>query len=396
MFDETNGTYSYSISSPSGYFSSPSSGTVPVNGATKTVPITFSKLYTVTFTESGLPAGTEWYVNLTNDTGYVFRGYSTSSTIVFSLVNGTYTFENSTADKIYAPSSYSGTLTVSGSSVTLPIVTFSPVKYTVTFTESGLASGTWYVNISGTSESAAAGSTITYTLSNGTYSYTVSTSNKLYHPSSYTGSVTVSGITPVSVTFVPTTYTVEFTESGLPSGTPWYVNITGLPSSGSITHDSYNVSLQNGSYTYSISTSDKDYAPNAYSGSVQVTGASTSAPSTSFTLQTFSVTFSESGLASGTWYVNISGTSESAAAGSTITYTLSNGTYSYTVSTSNKLYHPSSYTGSVTVSGITPVSVTFNVKPSTSSPPYVIYALVATIAVVGALVSAIVFRRMHK
>ncbi len=324
------------------------------------------------------------------------KSAAAGSAIIYTLSNGTYSYTVSTSNKLYHPSSYTGSVTVSG--VTKTTVTFVKTTYTVEFTESGLPSGTpWYVNITGFPSGPITHDSYNFSLQNGSYTYSISTSDKDYAPNAYTGSLTVNGPTsPVAITFLPVTYTVTFTESGLPSGTPWYVNITGLPTSGPITQTSYSVSLSNGTYMYSISTSDKDYAPNAYTGSVQVTGASTSAPSTSFTLQTFSVTFTESGLASGTWYVNISGSSKSAAAGSAIIYTLSNGTYSYTVSTSNKLYHPSSYTGSVTVSGVTKTTVTFSQSPSTSAPPYVIYALVVVIVVIVALASIVVIRRMHR
>ncbi|MEM3490074.1 MAG: hypothetical protein QXO75_10550, partial [Nitrososphaerota archaeon] len=56
-------------------------------------------------------------------------------------------------------------------------------------------------------------------------------------------------------------YTVTFTESGLPSGTTWYVNITNGPDSGAITGSSYSFSLTNGTYSYTIATSDHTYRP---------------------------------------------------------------------------------------------------------------------------------------
>jgi hypothetical protein len=252
-FSLPNDTYSYTTSTSNKlYHPSSYTGTVDVIGSTPVSIVFVQTTYSVQFTESGLPAGTEWYVNLTNDTGYVFHGYSTSSTIVFSLVNGTYTLENSTADKIYAPSSYSGTLTVSGSSVTLPIVTFSPVKYTVTFSESGLPSGTtWYVNLSNGQSFSSTSDTISFSETNGSYSYTVATSNKIYSPSPYSSSFQVNGNSvPESITFSEVKYTVTFTENGLPAGKSW--SVTFGDSTQSSAADTITFSVINGTYSYTI------------------------------------------------------------------------------------------------------------------------------------------------
>jgi hypothetical protein len=234
--------------------------------------------------------------------------------------------------------------------------------YQAQFTESGLPSGSvWYVNISGYSSSGPiSGGTYTRYLVNGTYTYTVSTANKLYHPS-YSGIISVKGKTSTSEVSFITTYKLTFTESGLPSGTAWYVNLTGMAASGPITHNSYNISVQNGSYSFTVSTSDKTYAPDIYSGSVQVTGSPVTVPIITFTLQTYSVTFTESGLPSGTaWYVNLTnGMTSGSITGSSYSFVMSNGTYSYSISTAEKEYHPEFYTGSISVKGTTPVSVMF-------------------------------------
>ena len=68
----------------------------------------FSKLYAVTFTESGLSSGTNWSVTLAGLTKY-----STSTTITFNEPNGTYTYTVSNTSNYYT-SSYSAIITVSG------------------------------------------------------------------------------------------------------------------------------------------------------------------------------------------------------------------------------------------------------------------------------------------
>ena len=319
--------------------------------------------YTVTFSEIGLPSGTAWYVNIT---GQQTSGPITQSSYSVSLINGTYTYSISTANKDYAPNVYSGSFPVSGSPASVPEITFSLETYTLTFTESGLQSGTWYVNLSnGDQGSAAAGSPITFSLPNDTYSYTTSTSNKLYHPSSYTGTVDVIGSTPVSIVFVQTTYSVQFTESGLPAGTEWYVNLTndtGYVFHGYSTSSTIVFSLVNGTYTLENSTADKIYAPSSYSGTLTVSGSSVTLPIVTFSPVKYTVTFSESGLPSGTtWYVNLSNGQSFSSTSDTISFSETNGSYSYTVATSNKIYSPSPYSSSFQVNGNSvPESITFS------------------------------------
>ena len=154
----------------------------------------------------------------------------------------------------------------------LPL-TASTSTYTVSFTESGLPSGTtWYVNLSGGQSFSSSTSTITFTAPNGTYSYTISTADKTYSPSPYFSSFTVNGASvPVSIAFSKVQYTVKFTESGLPSGTSWYVNLSNGMDSGAITGLSYSFSLTNGTYSYTIENVS-GYTVSPSSGSLTVSG----------------------------------------------------------------------------------------------------------------------------
>jgi hypothetical protein len=118
-----------------------------LNGVTKTMNISVKPMgtyniflnatsiqnYTISFTESGLPLGTLWYVTLNGQTLY-----SNSSEITFKEPNGTYSYTITTENKNYAPNLSSGTLTVKGENVNLTI-TFSLIKPTVTFTEPYIA-----------------------------------------------------------------------------------------------------------------------------------------------------------------------------------------------------------------------------------------------------------------
>ena len=153
--------------------------------------------------------------------------------------------------------------------------------YNLSFVENGLPSGTsWSVNLGGTLQSSTT-STIAFSEPNGTYSYTVASVTG-YTSSPSSGSIKVKGVNAnQAITFTPTTtsvskYTVTFTESGLTSGTVWYVNITNssgsVISSGAITSSSYSFSLTNGTYSFSVS-SVSGYSTSPSSGTITVTGS---------------------------------------------------------------------------------------------------------------------------
>jgi len=306
----------------------------------------------VTFTESGLPPNTKWSVVLDGMTES-----STSSSITFSVPDGTYSFSiNSVSGYSSTPSS--GTVIVNGTNEHEQI-TFTQVKYSVRFTESGLPSGYWYVNITGEPSSGPIPSSqASYSLSlpNGSYSYTISTGNKEYKPL-YTGTFTVNGANVnLGITFNLVTYTITFTENGLPSGTTWYVNLSNRQSySGIGTKITFNE--PNGTYSYTIATVNKNYAPNPFSGTFTVNGNIVNIGIT-FNLVTYKVAFTESGLSSGTnWYVTLNGITKSSL-NNTIIFNEPNGSYSYMISGLSG-YRASIYSGTVNVNGNT-VSVPIN------------------------------------
>ena len=150
------------------------SGSIKVNGASASQSITFTALplgqYSLIFSETGLPTGTNWSV-----TYFGVTEASTSSTIPYTEPNGTWTFTIGSV-KGYTASPESGSITVKGASQVYSI-TFSKsstgTTYAVTFTESGLPSGTnWSVTLSGSTLSSTT-STITFQEANGSYTFTV-------------------------------------------------------------------------------------------------------------------------------------------------------------------------------------------------------------------------------
>ena len=359
---EPNGTYAYTVGAVSGYTASPSSGSVTVNGASQTVAITFkppaSATYAVTFSESGLPSGTSWSVMLNSQTMS-----STTNTITFSEPNGTYAYTVGSVSG-YAASPSSGSVTVNGASQTVAI-TFklsTSTTYAVTFSESGLSSGTsWSVTLNGQTMSSTT-STITFSEPNGSYAYTVGAVSG-YTASPSSGSVTVNGGTQsVSIVFTSTSYLVWFTETGLPGGTSWSVTLNAqtLTSTGS----TITFSETDGGYAYTVG-SVNGYNAFPSSGTVTVNGASQTVfiafnPTTA---TTFPVTFSEAGLPAGTnWSVALGG-SMSSSTSSTVTIHVVNGSYAFTVGNVPG-YTASPLSGSLTVNDA-PVSqaVTFSPLP---------------------------------
>ncbi len=328
-------------------------------------PSLFGTNYTVTFTETGLPAGSNWSVQvcITNecddDGGALFQS-SNGSSISFSLANGTYFFQVPEVNETDAQPGQ-GSFTVAGASPAPIAVHFGPpTLYTVTFVETGLAAGTnWSVALGGYGGQNAQGnqsgngsqqdlglfaggfdgwgdgfnmtnnSTLTLSLPNGSYSYTVFnvTNYSIVGPS--TGSLNVSGASPapIQVTFAAAaSYPVTFVEQGLANGTNWTVELHGMSSWGAqgnqwggdddgsemsfqqtTATSSMAFNLLNGTYRFHVEEVD-GYAANFSSGRLNVSGGPVTIQINFTALPTYNVTFNESGLPNGTdWGLKIFG-----------------------------------------------------------------------------------------
>ena len=360
-FVVSNGTYSYTVGQISGYSASPSSGTLTVTNGNVNVTITFAAVaptkYPVAFSETGLTSNTTWSVAL-NGTS---RSASAPSTISFSETNGSYSFTVGALTG-YTASPSSGSVSVKGAAVNQSVAfthaTSAPTKYNVTFTETGLANGTsWSVTLNGTVGSATAPASISIPEPNGTYAYTVGAISG-YSASPSSGSVAVSGsavtqaIAFSSSSTPPQSYSVTFSEIGLPAATTWSVTLNGSTSS-ALAPGSIQFSERNGTYSFTVG-SVSGFSASPSSGSVAVNGVGVNQSirfsSTSSTTK-HAVTFAESGIPSGTrWSVTLNSTTQSATAPSSIGFNLTDGTYSFSVgAVSGYAADPSS--GSITVSG---------------------------------------------
>jgi type VI secretion system secreted protein VgrG len=371
-------------------------GQVSLADSTITVPTTTSvSTYAVTFTETGLTAGTSWSVT--------FGGVpasSTTTTIGFNVVSGNYTFTVTVVGYIATPSA--GYLVVHGAAAGKTIVCTAAAAGTfgVTFTESGLPSGTsWSVTFNGALNSSTT-TTIGFKVAGGTYSYTTGVVSN-YTASPPTGSLTVNGaFASQTITFTAggqKTFGVTFTESGLASGTSWSVIFGGAPNSSTATTIGFNV--VNGNYTFTVTVVGYIATPSA--GYLLVNGAAASQTITfkAAAPGTFGVTFTESGLPSGTSWSVTYDEKQNTSTTATIGFTVASGNYTYTVgAVANYTASPS--TGYLVVNGAAASqTITFTATSSSSSGiPWWEWAVVAVVVVAAAVAigTAIALRQRGK
>jgi hypothetical protein len=261
--------------------------------------------YNVTFNETGLPAGTNWTVSVFWHGGWMhfpLRGHHETSngpTLVFSLPNGTYRYLVHPVAGFLVEGGGHGLVRVAGASPPTVNVTFARLTtYAVTFSESGLASGTnWTVRVvpaevawhheGGRGTVTGNGASLTLSLPNGTYAFCVLPVPGYEVTANGSGTFSVSGASPpaVQVTFVRlTTYTVTFQETGLPSGTNWSVAVGALPSWGGSpaptvvriamsNTSTITFQLPNGTYLFHVGHVDGYFVQNGSFGVVNVSGA---------------------------------------------------------------------------------------------------------------------------
>ena len=357
--DMPNGTFSYAIQDVVGWHQAtlPYEGTVIVSGQPVTEPLLLftPTTYAVSFTEQGLPAGTDWSVTIAGS----IHGAVTPGSISAELANGTFAYVLRDVPGWHQSTlPYSGSGSVNGSSIDEPTLAFVQVVYPLTFRERGLPTNTsWTVSVNGVPRSASAPNSIVTSVPNGTFSYTISDVPGWHQSTvaySGTGAMDAASIVEPTLVFGPTVYPVTFTESGLLEGS-WSVTIGAQTfSSNSAT---LLVQLVNGSYTFTVGALPT-YLITPPSGSFRVNGSafeenitfSPRAPGTYF------VSFQEAGLPFGRlWTVAVVADAVNvtrSTSGATLVFALANGTYRYSVSSSGLYYARTGPSGSVTVNGL--------------------------------------------
>jgi len=330
------------------------------------IPAEAQKTYTVTFTASPLPNGTDWSITFNGQTRtqtYNYLNYrTTGNSVTFDVPTGKYSYTVGSV-KGYLCSPSSGSITVNGNGNIVQSLTFSLQRNTVTFTQSGLPWGTRY-SVTFNGQTKYCDNIVSTSISfdnvlNGKYSYTVgSVTGYTSLPSS--GSITVNSNTNQKIAFSPKLCTVTFTQSGLPWRTRYSVTFNGQTKycdnivSTSISFDN----VPKGKYSYTVG-SVTGYVPSSLSsGSITVDGDTKECI---IFMPSHKVTFTQSGLPAGTKFsVTFNGQTLSTTSNSvTFNNIPEGGTYSYTVGSVTG-YTSSPSSGSITVNGNTNQKITFS------------------------------------
>ncbi|MGA8663527.1 MAG: protease pro-enzyme activation domain-containing protein [Thermoplasmata archaeon] len=221
-----------------------------------------------------------------------------------------------------------------------------PNTFPVQFNQTGApSSSTWYVNITGgplLSGGSASGSE-SAVLANGTYDWTANDSNSQYVISPASGVLVVGGravYVNLSITLPP--LPVKFTETGLPSGATWYVNITGGPDLQGISSP-LDTSLSPGTYPWSAAVNVPGYTLYPHDGNVTVVASAVTVPITiaPSTASVGIVSFNATGLGPGViWYINLTGGRHLTGGATTVNATLPYGSYPYVLATDDTEWEP--------------------------------------------------------
>ncbi|MBX8643079.1 MAG: hypothetical protein KIY10_10955, partial [Thermoplasmata archaeon] len=269
-----NGTYAFLAGPRSTYLFQKG---FTVIGRSLSPSVVFPAFYTVTFTEVNLPSGEPWFLmaNSTSPSSYYVLYFNASNTVskIAYLPTGGYSYRASeNIFGIFSGSSVSGAFTVNTAPETIKVI--FPVTYKITFTEKNLPEGAdWSITASNQNDSVyyyntSSGSSMIAYLQNGTYNYSGSwSSGGLSTPER---EFNVTGFPMTLYVVFPEAYSVVFTETGLPTGTTWYVSVYNS-TTGSVYNSSsastITFSLYNGSYTYTVTTSLSGWKPSSSSGS---------------------------------------------------------------------------------------------------------------------------------
>jgi hypothetical protein len=341
--------------------------------------------YPVVFNETGLPAGEEWGVTLNG----TFAN-STTSSILYRLPNGTYSYRVETVTGFsVSPAAGQVAIAGSGQSVNLTFTRLSPSSYAVTFVETGLANGTnWSVALNG-STVASTHASMDFIEVNGSYTFSVGRVLG-YAAAPASGSVVVQG-QPVLKTIdwssigrngTQGEYNVSFNETGLPPGISWSVSLGNVPQT---TNTSLIVFREpNGSYNVSV-PNVSGYRVGGYPSMVTVQGSARIVHLSWSAI--FTVTFFENGLPSGAnWSVSLNGTG-GYSTGTAVRFNATDGQYPYTVGTVSG-YVATPARGNVSVTGANEtVRVTFAPNSPTSPPSLEAFVVVGVILTAGGLLA---------
>lgn len=339
--------------------------------------------YGVAFNSLGLPSGIPWSVTLDNSA----RAGTIGTSIDIQVPNGTHVY------RIGSPANYSatpvnGTIIMQGNAQELNI-TFTHMTYPVNFIRSGHPDGlSWGVSMGG-KHSTSTSDVITFLCENGSYSYTVD-ALKNYSADNSSGKLLVyGGEVNESVQFMYALHRITVHVTGLAEGNEWSFTISGERHMSSSSNMS--VSRGTGIYSYSITPPD-EYAASPSTGTLMVLDEDV-VVSVTMQVKTYEVHFVHEGMPSGVpWQVEFANHSFTSTS-SVISFTVTSGNYSYTVSPPDG-YSAGLKSGSLeVVANDQTVNVQFSKNPDYLGNAALISIGTAVGIVTGLGVSLMVFRR---
>ncbi|MCI4323338.1 MAG: hypothetical protein L3K03_04880 [Thermoplasmata archaeon] len=248
---EKNGTFGFVVVQVPGFASRPVNSSFTVAGDGTVVSVQFypgtapppPSEYTVLFEEVGLPAGTNWSIEVRG-----VAGYSTTTNLTFEEINGTFGYHAIPLEgfRAHPPGS---SFDVLGAPLDL-VVQFSPFRYTVDWEETNLGANlSWSVNVTG-ADQLANGSWTSEMLPNGSYHFVIPRVQD-FVAEPHVGTVVVGGSSVVvPIVFVRAKFLVEFhaTIDGQP--TVWQVRLSDVRLNA--TAPSVGFDEPNGTYSYDV------------------------------------------------------------------------------------------------------------------------------------------------
>lgn len=346
-FPSVNGTFNTSVPPPAGYLPVEPNGSATVAGAPLAITVAFYGVFPIQFKESGLLAGTPWQVVLSNASGTVANLTGTGGVLAVDEPNGSYSYALGLLSTYQEPRG--GNFTIAGAGVNVSLA-FTLVTYEVQFDEVGLPTGSsWTVTI-GNNSQGSRGPSVSFTLPNGSYSYSLSVGGSFEAPHP-TGAFRVDGGGLDLKAQFNETYLVEFRQTGLPEGALWTVVQNGSGKSSFLSEIYF--SEPNGSYLFDVRTPAPGWVANNSTPTVRVAGAAQTVfeqftnPRQNAT--PYELVFVETGLAPGTpWNVTV-GDAFATGDGTQLGVWLGNNTYYYLIQSAGYFAYPAR--GELTIAG---------------------------------------------
>ena len=359
-----NGTYIYRFTDDGQFHPVNSLDFKTITGTSApaiTIPVNYTpSMNTVIFSEVGLPVGVSWNITLLYPDGSLHTFDSQFGSIYIPVYNGTYRYFTGRVGA-FSPSSFSNVITVNKNTQNVYLIKFEKKAITITFNQRGLPRGTaWTVVINNQAITSPTGSNITYMAFNGTYYYKVNEADG-YWSNIMSGIQNVTGEPVIiNVTFTSGYTSVKVSETGLPSGSQWYLVLNGTNYTS--VAENYTISLQNGTYLFHAVMASNFY-PRPGDGLIVVNGTQVNL-TINFNPNFYKLKFVPHGLpASDIWSISLSGyrSAFSQAYGSEdISFNVTNGTYYYNVNSAS-YYVPQPSHNTISIKGSS-VVITINFR----------------------------------